>query len=301
MVLSVGLVVLGLVGLGRRRRQVVARRRQARDARVKGRTAYLLAHQRSRVYRRYDPLRGPWVRLPHEAPDGGQSYADFLSERRPLFASRALLIQPFADAVARPELATLRPALTRWLGAVTGRTVRWLAPLAVPDDARVDDGTLRAGILAAHLGRVLVGHPHGSVVIGLTGDFISQPDKDVLSAMNVRRAAVISLRRKGFETLEQRLLLRTLLDQAGHLVGTRHCAFYVCALNGARTVLEVPTLPLVPCPVCLRKLIKGYGGGPASERIEAMAAVLESLGHADAAGRLRETGRVLTTAPWWHP
>ena len=41
-----------------------------------------------------------------------------------------------------------------------------------------------------------------------------------------------------------------------HVFGMSHCAYFACAMNESKSILEAERQPLFLCPVCLRKLHK---------------------------------------------
>ena len=43
-------------------------------------------------------------------------------------------------------------------------------------------------------------------------------------------------------------------EESGHVLGLKHCVFYMCVMNGVNSLAESDRTPLHLCPVCLGKL-----------------------------------------------
>ena len=41
-----------------------------------------------------------------------------------------------------------------------------------------------------------------------------------------------------------------------HVFGMSHCAYFACAMNESKSILQAESQPLFLCPICLRKLQK---------------------------------------------
>ena len=61
-----------------------------------------------------------------------------------------------------------------------------------------------------------------------------------------------------------------------HVFGMSHCAYFACAMNESKSVLQAEYQPLVLCPVCLRKLQKALDFDIV-ERYKALCSFLDSL------------------------
>jgi len=100
----------------------------------------------------------------------------------------------------------------------------------------------------------------------------------VMSTYRIGGGKDPEIRRKRFLSLAA--------HEAGHLLSMRHCTFYECLMNGARTVAEADRRPLLLCPVCSAKLCWNLGLDPQA-RYRTLAKTYDRLGLEKTARRVR--------------
>ena len=82
-----------------------------------------------------------------------------------------------------------------------------------------------------------------------------------------------------------------------HLFGMSHCAYFACAMNESKSILQAENQPLFLCPVCLRKLQKALGFDVV-ERYKDLCSFLNSFISLNDCGKETLDGKCMSAIHW---
>jgi len=249
------------------------------------------------LWKRLGPPRtGDWRDIYREE---GQTFAEYRRSDpvRGTQKRRTIYLQPLLTRP--PKDPRLLEDLRLFLGASFGRQARLLPPRPLPARAYLRE---RRQVSVARLApSLLASLPEDALFLLAITDrdiFVGKLGYSFGWGSFTLRIGVMSTYRVGWgkdPKARRRRILSLAAHEAGHLLSMRHCTFYGCLMNGARTLAEADRRPLLLCPVCLAKLCWNLGLDP-QERYQTLAKAYRRLGFARIADQVRRAAR-LTRLP----
>jgi len=239
------------------------------------------------------PEEGDWLAV---FPEPGQTFREYVDAApvRPTPARTRVYVLPWLSRPpADPGMLERTASL---LGALYAREASLLAPAPLPASAY--SRTRRQYAVDALADRLEQLLPKDALFL------VAVTDRDLFAeglhhvygwASFTRRVGVVSTARLGARDeplVFRRRLLGLAAHECGHMLSIAHCTFYRCLMNGSNSMEESDRRPLLPCPVCAKKLAWNLGTTRRS-RYEALAEALALEGLERDAGRARQAADVI--------